>query len=150
MYLHSCVSFCISVFLFWKTNGFFFMSNLGLLEITEWEPWSKQVFILQAKPPALAVVLPSVSNSGQKFKTRVSGSWEKKSGKIQVLKWMRFWVIKTQPMSLWNYHRWSLRNSGTGNGVNFGNLAILKLVGHFVRVVWPKIFCVNRFWVSIL
>jgi len=31
-----------------------------------------------------AMVMTSVSNSGQNFKTRVSGSWEKKPGFFQV------------------------------------------------------------------
>jgi len=53
-----------------------------------------QAFRLQ--PYHHAMVTISVSNSGQHFKTRVSGSWGKKPGKTQVLKWMRFWAIKTQ------------------------------------------------------
>ena len=42
--------------------------------------------------------LISVSNSGQNFKTRVSGSWEKiqENPFFWVLKWMRFWPIRTQ------------------------------------------------------
>jgi len=58
---------------------------------------------------ALAI---SISNSGQNFEIRVSGSWEKKPGNIRcfrVLKWMRFWAIKNS-ISLWNYHCWALRN----------------------------------------
>jgi len=39
----------------------------------------------------------SVSNSGQNFKTQVSGSWKKpcENPFCLVLKWMRFWVLKT-------------------------------------------------------
>jgi len=37
MYLHTCVFLHILFFLVDK--WVLFMSNLGLLEITEWEPW---------------------------------------------------------------------------------------------------------------
>jgi len=43
MYLHSCVF--LHFWFYWVDVWVFFMNNLGLLEITEWEPWSGDVLL---------------------------------------------------------------------------------------------------------